>query len=169
MTWEYPFYSNIDLFVKKRIQQSDSERQRKTAIEILKRLENQPGLILADEVGMGKTFVALAVAISVSINDEQKRPVVVMIPPSLKDKWPTDFNVFKKECMAQDVSDGLKCAVAANTIDFLKLLDDEPSSRNSIIFLTHGALYRGLNDGYVKLAFIQRALYRRKKDANAIY
>jgi len=168
MTWEYPFYSNIDLFVKKRIQQSDSERQRKTAIEILKRLKNQPGLILADEVGMGKTFVALAVAISVSINDEQKRPVVVMIPPSLKDKWPTDFNVFKKECMPQDVADSLKCAVATNTIDFLKLLDDDPSSRNSIIFLTHGALYRGLNDAFVKLAFIQKALYRRK-NTNDIY
>ena len=37
-------------------------RQEATAREVLVRLRQQPGVVLADEVGMGKTFVALAVA-----------------------------------------------------------------------------------------------------------
>lgn len=44
----------------------DARRQERTAREIVDRLNNQPGLILADEVGLGKTFVALAVAASIA-------------------------------------------------------------------------------------------------------
>src|SRR6266545_3030430 len=40
-----------------RIEPDDARRQMRTAAEILKRFEDQPGLILADEVGMGKTYV----------------------------------------------------------------------------------------------------------------
>lgn len=49
-----------------RISQEDAGRQRRAAIEILARLHGQPGIVLADEVGMGKTFVALAVAVSMA-------------------------------------------------------------------------------------------------------
>ena len=44
------------------ISDADARRQRLTAAEILRRFDGQPGQILADEVGTGKTFVALAVA-----------------------------------------------------------------------------------------------------------
>ena len=37
------------------IPQVDQIRQRREVEEILRRLNGQPGLILADEVGMGKT------------------------------------------------------------------------------------------------------------------
>ena len=47
-----------------RISKEDASRQMGTAAEILRRLDRQPGVILADEVGMGKTFVALAVMLS---------------------------------------------------------------------------------------------------------
>src|SRR5437867_12511602 len=79
-----------------RVSQEDAQRQEVTAREILQRLAKQPGLVLADEVGMGKTFVALAVAASVALSDRQRRPVVVMVPPSLRNKWPTDFDVFSR-------------------------------------------------------------------------
>ncbi|MBI3462527.1 MAG: DEAD/DEAH box helicase family protein [Planctomycetes bacterium] len=163
-TWR-PFASCIQLHVPRRISEDDARRQELTAREILNRLTNQPGLVLADEVGMGKTFVALAVATSVALSDQRRRLVVVMVPPSLKEKWPQDFAVFAEKCLPPDVARRVRPATddsTANTAEeFLRLLDDPISRRRSIIFLTHGAMHRGLSDGWVKLAIIQRALYRR--------
>lgn len=167
MSWKYSFIDSINLFVKERIGIADSERQKCTAVEILRHLENQPGIILADEVGMGKTFVALAVGISVALQDKRKRPVVVMVPSSLKQKWPNDFNVFLDKCLPLKIKNKIRYETAENTVEFLKLIDDK-DNKCSIIFLTHGALHSGLNDPWVKLAFIQKALHRRK-NINHIY
>jgi hypothetical protein len=162
MSFEYLFHKEINLYVKGRISREDAKRQTRTAREILKRLKKQPGLILADEVGMGKTFVALAVGVSVAVADKKRRPVVVMVPPSLKEKWPRDFNLFREKCLSDRSIDTFRCGFANRAVEFLKLLDDPLERRKSIIFLTHGAMSRGLSDGWVKLALIQRALYRRK-------
>ena len=145
----YPFCSDIDLHVKGRISPEDALRQKKTAVEILKRLAKQPGLILADEVGMGKTFVALAVAISVALKNRGKRPVVVMVPSSLKEKWPSDFALFCEKCLPEDVAKRIRYGRAERAVEFLKHLDDPPERRNSVIFMTHGAMSRGLNDHWV--------------------
>lgn len=99
MTPSFDFNGAINLHVEGRISSEDACRQTNTAVEILRRLRTQPGLILADEVGMGKTFVALAVAVSVALNDHQRRQVVVMVPPSLKEKWPRDLEVFRERCL----------------------------------------------------------------------
>ncbi|GIW90694.1 MAG: hypothetical protein KatS3mg109_1126 [Pirellulaceae bacterium] len=157
----YPYAHDINLHVTGRISAVDAARQTATAVEILKRLENQPGVILADEVGMGKTFVSLAVAVSVALADRERRPVVVMVPPSLKDKWPRDFELFREKCVPESVAGRLQSARAENAVAFLKLLDDPPSRRKAVLFVTHGAMSRGLQDGWVKLALIQQALYRR--------
>ena len=77
-----------------RIERVDAERQTATARAILERLHDQPGVVLADEVGMGKTFVALAVATSITLADARRRPAVVMVPSSLSEKWPRDFSYF---------------------------------------------------------------------------
>jgi hypothetical protein len=158
----YPLASCIRLRVEGRISEKDAQRQERTARAILQRLANQPGLVLADEVGMGKTFVALAVAASVALSDKQRRPVVVMIPPSLKRKWPDDFRVFAEKCLSREAAPEVRAASADSAVEFLKLLDDSPERRNSIIFLTHGAMHRGLGygqaDSWVKLAVIQRAM-----------
>lgn len=124
MTTHYRFCEQIDLFVKGRICRDDAERQERTAREILRRLESQPGLILADEVGMGKTFVALAVAVSVHVADKRCRPVVIMVPPSLKDKWPRDFSLFLEKCLPARLKRSISWARAENAVQFLKLLDD---------------------------------------------
>lgn len=157
----YPFAASIRLHVPGRISEFDAQRQERTAQEILRRLTDQPGLILADEVGMGKTFVALAVAASVALSDAQRRPVVVMAPPSLKEKWPRDFAVFAEKCLSAEAAQQLRAASADSAVAFLKLLDDPEERRKSIVFLTHGAMHRGLSDSWVKLAVIQRALHRR--------
>ena len=89
---------NIDIG-SDRISRADAARQRRTASEILRRLNRQPGVILADEVGMGKTYVALAVAVSVVEATGGERPVVVMVPPSVGEKWPREWDVFRELCL----------------------------------------------------------------------
>ena len=165
MSYTYAFDNTINLHVKGRISEADAKRQKGTASVILQRLEELPGIILADEVGMGKTFVALAVAASVALRDRRRLPVVVMVPPSLKEKWPKDFQLFRERCIASESAKKyLRYETADNAIEFLKKLDDAAYERASIIFLTHGAMnpYRKLQDRYVKLAILQRAIYRRK-------
>src|SRR6476659_8803166 len=91
MTWSIS--DRVDLR-SPQINPGDARRQKKTAAEILRRLESQPGQILADEVGMGKTFVALAVAVSVLEAIDREKPVVVMVPPSVGSKWPLEWKKF---------------------------------------------------------------------------
>jgi superfamily II DNA or RNA helicase len=70
--------------VKKTIAAQDGLRQQETARSILHDFWAKPGVILADEVGMGKTYVALAVVASVLLSaEDEAHPVVVMVPPGL--------------------------------------------------------------------------------------
>jgi ERCC4-related helicase len=155
MTFSYHLDERINLSGAGRIPSADAQRQQMSAQEILNRLKELPGIILADEVGMGKTFVALAVAASVALQDTQRRPVVVMVPPNLKEKWPQDFGVFRKLCVDGDL---LRAESAEGPVAFLRLVNDHPSRRPHIIFLTHGAMHRNLSDGWVRLAIMYRAL-----------
>lgn len=149
-----------------RISSDDTRRQARTAAEILRRLNRQPGLILADEVGMGKTYVALAVAVSVVEATEGERPVVVMVPPSVGEKWPREWDVFRELCLKGGPT---WIRAASNAIvrpaPFFKLLDDPARTRKHIIFLTHGALTNALVDPYTRLALIRRALKRKALSA----
>ena len=158
----YPLLRDIRLHVEGRISAEDAQRQERTAREILSRLQQRPGVILADEVGMGKTFVALAVAVSVALQNRGKRPAVVMVPSALKEKWPADFSVFREKCLPQDLASRVRSGSAETAVDFLKLLDDPADRKKAIIFLTHGALSRGLSDRWVMLAIVSQALYRRR-------
>jgi ERCC4-related helicase len=158
----YPFCADICLHVKKRIAEEDAVRQERTAREILERLMTQPGVILADEVGMGKTFVALAVAVSVALANRGKRPVVVMVPSSLKEKWPADFALFREKCLPDQLRQRVQGDQADRAVEFLKLLDDPPGRRKSVVFLTHGAMSGSLNDQWVMLALVWQSLYRRR-------
>jgi ERCC4-related helicase len=129
-------------------------RQTETAAEILRRFERTPGQILADEVGMGKTFVALAVAASV-IEATNGGQVVVMVPTSVGEKWPREWRKFHRG-RASDIR-AVEGPVRRAS-DFLKLLDDPPERRTHLIVLTHGALTSQLNDPLLKLAILRRAM-----------
>jgi hypothetical protein len=158
----YAFFAQDLLSLRNdRINPEDADRQERTAREILARLDRQPGVILADEVGMGKTFVALAVAVSVVINSPEAGPVVVMVPASLRQKWPRDWDVFRNICFKSQSGRSLRVNEADSGIQLLKLLDDPPERKSHIIFLTHGALHRSLSDGWAKLALIKRAFKKR--------
>jgi ERCC4-related helicase len=143
-----------------RVADEDADRQERTAAEILRRLEYQPGLVLADEVGMGKTYVALAVAVSVLEATRRRRPVVVMVPPAVADKWPTEWAVFSQMCLPS--GHGIRASKPVRKgSEFLKLLDDPASTRSHLIFMTHGALTSNLNDPFIRLALLRRAMLRR--------
>lgn len=156
-----PFASDQITLRNPRISADDGARQERTAIEILRRFAHQPGIVLADEVGMGKTYVALSVAASVVLDQPDGAPVVIMVPPSLRDKWPKEWNVFAELCLGTESSQRIRSASADSGVAFLKLLDDPPERKTHIVFLTHGALHRALTDGYAKLAVIKRAFKNR--------
>ena len=148
-----------------RVSHADADRQQHTADEILRRLADQPGLVLADEVGMGKTYVALAVAASVLEATRRKRPVVVMVPPAIADKWRTEWAVFADRCLP--ASHGLRASTPIRRgSHFLKLLDDPAATRSHLIFLTHGALTTNLHDPFMRLALLRRATLHRPDLAN---
>jgi hypothetical protein len=159
MSW--PLSPRVDLH-NDRISVEDAGRQMRTAAEVLRRLERQPGVVLADEVGMGKTYVALAVAVSVVEATSGARPVVVMVPPGVQDKWPREWDVFRQECLRPGGQDVRASAASINRgSDFLKLLDDPAERRRHIVFLTHGALTNSLADPLVRLAIVRRAMQHR--------
>lgn len=141
----------------KRISDQDAERQERAAKELLRRFVRQPGVILADEVGMGKTFVALAVATSILIDRDDEGPVVVMTPPSLRHKWPKDWNVFRMNCLELGAQERFRAATADSGVEFLRLLDDPVERRAHVIFLSHGAMNRSISDAFAKLAVVKRA------------
>ncbi len=60
--------------------------QRDAAVAIINKLEIYNGCILADSVGLGKTFTALAV---IKYYESRNRNVLVMCPKKLKDNWLT--------------------------------------------------------------------------------
>jgi hypothetical protein len=154
-----------------RIPATDQQRQRKEAVEILERLRTQPGVILADEVGMGKTFVALAVAYSVAVQSP-RGAVIIMVPPNLVAKWEQDLKTFcelylenkrpvrKDGLSAPALRDAsvLRYAVAQHSVELMRLLDDGRRDRVHLIFLAQGAMARSQNDKWIRLALIAEAL-----------
>lgn len=141
-----------------RVSDSDALRQHRTVAEILRRLGHQPGIVLADEVGMGKTFVALGVATIAALADRGERPVVIMVPSSLHEKWPRDFAVFKERVIKRPGDTSLRAEPVASALDFFRLIDSEAKSRPHIIFLKHGAFHVQNIDQWVRLALIKRAI-----------
>lgn len=149
---------SLNLHVEGRLSAEDALRQRRSAQAILKRFQRLPGLILGDEVGMGKTFVALAVA-AAHVMEDATRPVVIMVPGGVVKKWDRDSNTFKTACLRSDAErERFRVKVAETGIEFLKLLDDPVDVRASVIILSHGALNRRLGDRWAKLAVLQAAI-----------
>jgi superfamily II DNA or RNA helicase len=143
---------------KPQISIEDAERQTETAKSIIADLRARPGVLLADEVGMGKTYVAMAVIASVVVATRRAHcPVVVMVPAGLRQKWQRDWEQFKTRCIRNHKLDWVRDVYAHTPTDFFKLLDDRVEKRAHIIFITTGCFSRGLNDPWVKLAMIRLA------------
>jgi hypothetical protein len=138
-----------------RIPEADQKRQRAEVAGIINRLRNQPGVILADEVGMGKT-------------------VIVMVPANLVDKWEQDLKTFcelyldTRHPVRKDLatpaeitrSTSIRYGIARNSVELMRLLDDPFRERCHLIFLPHGAMARRQTDKWIRLALIAESLRR---------
>lgn len=142
----------------RRIEQADGDRQRVTAEAILQDLQDRPGVVLADEVGMGKTYVALAVAASV-ISSTRGRggPVVIMVPSRLRRKWQREWEQFKHHCTPAGSLAWVRSEYVHTPTEFFRVLDDKPPRRCHLVFMTTGCFSLGLQDPWIKLAFIRLA------------
>lgn len=151
---------------KRRIEPADGDRQRTTAEAILNDLHDRPGVVLADEVGMGKTYVALAVAASVIASTRGRGgPVVIMVPSQLRRKWQREWEQFKHHCTPPGSFDWVRAKYAHNPTEFFKLRDDTGDRRCHLVFMTTGCFSQALQDPWIKLAFIRLARRHTKLSA----
>lgn len=73
--------------------------QRDAVLGIINKLERHNGCILADSVGLGKTFTALAV---IKYYQERNKSVLVLCPKKLSENWNTYNNEYKDNILAKD-------------------------------------------------------------------
>lgn len=73
--------------------------QKDAALGIINKLERYNGCILADSVGLGKTFTALAV---IKYYQERNKSVLVLCPKKLANNWNTYNNEYKDNILAKD-------------------------------------------------------------------
>lgn len=73
--------------------------QRDAALGIINKLEKYNGCILADSVGLGKTFTALAV---IKYYEGRNKNVLVLCPKKLADNWNTYRANYKNNPIASD-------------------------------------------------------------------
>lgn len=73
--------------------------QKDAALAIINKLEKYNGCILADSVGLGKTFTALAV---IKYYENRNKSVLVLCPKKLTNNWNTYKNNYKNNPVASD-------------------------------------------------------------------
>ena len=73
--------------------------QKDAALAIINKLEKYNGCILADSVGLGKTFTALAV---IKYYENRNKSVLVLCPKKLNDNWQTFRANYKNNPIAAD-------------------------------------------------------------------
>lgn len=118
------------------IPQRDIERQEDTVLRALETLEERPGIILADEVGMGKTFEALGLAAAIHHLKPKARIVVVTPGPDLNTKWVDEFERFRE---MYDFGDGVRSA--------RKLTEFVQSTREAPIVVAPVTMFQGGKGG----------------------
>lgn len=135
------------------------EKQRRAAAEILRRFTRQPGVILADQVGMGKTFTALAVAVSTALNDRQQRPVLILVPKAVAEKWTGDWTRFARTYLDPDVADQIRGPEAPITRPgaFFSALAEPPATRRHLLVITHRALSNSAIMQFAEIAVLWAA------------
>ncbi len=107
---------------------------------------------------MGKTFVALGAAFIAAYGDLGRNPAVVMVPPSLTQKWPQDARFFIDHCLSVAYRNP-RFESAPTALAFLRLLDRPPGARPHVVFLNHGAFHLSHIDHWTKLALVSRAMH----------
>lgn len=126
--------------------------QRDAALGLIHKLEKYNGCILADSVGLGKTFTALAV---IKYYEGRNKNVLVLCPKKLGDNWLTyksnyDNNIIAADRLRYDVlfhTDLVRKRGMSNSIDLsrinwgnydLVVIDESHNFRNSTSYKKEG-------------------------------
>lgn len=84
----------LDARARETVLPRDIERQEDTVLRALELLETQPGVVLADEVGMGKTYEALGV-VAARLHEQSDARALILTPgPDLNTKWVKELRGF---------------------------------------------------------------------------
>jgi hypothetical protein len=102
---------------------ADVERQEATVLRALEMLDDRPGILLADEVGMGKTYEALGIAAATHHARRASRIVVVTPGPDLNSKWFAEFSRFRESNM---YNFGDNVVAVRHLSDFVKAIRQHP-------------------------------------------
>ncbi len=138
--------------------------QRDAATGIINKLETYSGCILADSVGLGKTFTALAV---IKYYELRNRSVLVLCPKKLADNWLNynrnlKTNIFIKDRFAYDVlchtdlqrTSGESYGMPLNRVNWgnydLVVIDESHNFRNNDVYKDRETRYQKLMNQVIK-------------------
>ncbi len=138
--------------------------QKDAATGIINKLETYNGCILADSVGLGKTFTALAV---IKYYELRNRSVLVLSPKKLADNWLTYnrnlvTNIFAKDRFNYEVlchtdlqrTSGESFGTPLNRVNWgnydLVVIDESHNFRNNDAFRDHETRYQKLMNSVIK-------------------
>lgn len=138
--------------------------QRDAAVGIINKLETYNGCILADSVGLGKTFTALAV---IKYYELRNKSVLVLCPKKLADNWINynsnlKTNLFAKDRLNYDVlchtdlsrTSGESFGIPLNRVNWgnydLVVLDESHNFRNNDAFKERETRYQKLMNQVIR-------------------
>ncbi|MDE0032284.1 MAG: helicase-related protein [Deltaproteobacteria bacterium] len=138
--------------------------QRDAATGIINKLETYNGCILADSVGLGKTFTALAV---IKYYELRNRAVLVLCPKKLADNWRNynsnlTTNIFAKDRFNYDVlchtdlsrTSGESFGMPLNRVNWgnydLIVIDESHNFRNNDVFKDRETRYQKLMNKVIR-------------------
>lgn len=138
--------------------------QKDAATGIINKLETYNGCILADSVGLGKTFTALAV---VKYYELRNRAVLVLCPKKLADNWRNyntnlKTNIFAKDRFNYDVlchtdlsrTTGESFGIPLNRVNWgnydLVVIDESHNFRNNDIYKDRETRYQRLMNKVIR-------------------
>jgi hypothetical protein len=138
--------------------------QRDAAVGIINKLETYNGCILADSVGLGKTFTALAV---IKYYELRNKSVLLLCPKKLADNWLNynknlKTNIFAQDRFGYDVlshtdlsrTSGESFGIALNRINWgnydLVVIDESHNFRNNDAFKDRETRYQKLMNKVIR-------------------
>src|SRR5689334_22918547 len=87
-------FLHLDAYAGANVPPRDIERQEDTVLRALTLLDAQPGVVLADEVGMGKTYEALGV-LAARLHERPDARALILTPGrDLNTKWTKELRAF---------------------------------------------------------------------------
>lgn len=138
--------------------------QRDAAVGVINKLETYNGCILADSVGLGKTFTALAV---IKYYELRNKDVLVLCPKKLADNWRNynanlTTNIFAKDRFRYDVlchtdlsrSSGESFGMRLDRVNWgnydLVVIDESHNFRNNDVYKDRETRYQRLMNKVIK-------------------